>query len=526
MKLKSYLLLIAFFQLNLTAQIPPYTVQKSTNAPQGYYMFSVLRTGISSASHMIIDGNGNMIYHQLISNLFTFDFKKHVNGKISYFDNMRKHYIVMDSIFNHIDTVKSVGFETDSHELIIMPNNHYLLMGVEHSIADLSGYNIFLQAQVQGSKRARIQSNVIQELDASKNVVFQWHTKNNLSFDSADPYWLNDSDDVDWSHSNALEIDFDGNILLSSRHFNEITKINRQNGNVIWRLGGKYNQFTFNSGAVPFYGQHDARRISNGHITLYDNGNFKVPHAARSIEYEIDEQNLTAKEVWKYSYNTSTFSFAMGNTQRIQNHMSLVNYGPINTNSLCFNVVDSSGAQVFKLSFNNGLYCYRSFYYPQLPMSVHRPTISCFDSIGKKYLKAESGYASYRWNNGSSTQITVATGTNNLYVYVPCNNGFIYSEPVPINNVEAFCNVAGLDELAYGSRFKLYPNPTNDFLTVETLPNQNHIKLKIYDVSGKSVAVNEMNEINEGTLRLNVSNLAPGLYFVSLNNRMQKFIKQ
>ena len=37
----------------------------------------------------------------------------------------------------------------------------------------------------------------------------------------------------------------DGHILLSSRRLSEITKINRQSGKIIWRLGGANNQFKF-----------------------------------------------------------------------------------------------------------------------------------------------------------------------------------------------------------------------------------------------------------------------------------------
>jgi hypothetical protein len=57
---------------------------------------------------------------------------------------------------------------------------------------------------------------------------------------------------VDWTHSNAVEFDYNGHLLLSSRPLNEITKINRQTGNVMWRFGGKYNNFTFIGDTVPF----------------------------------------------------------------------------------------------------------------------------------------------------------------------------------------------------------------------------------------------------------------------------------
>ena len=34
-------------------------------------------------------------------------------------------------------------------------------------------------------------------------------------------------------------------LMISSRHLNEITKISRTTGDIIWRFGGKNNQFTF-----------------------------------------------------------------------------------------------------------------------------------------------------------------------------------------------------------------------------------------------------------------------------------------
>ena len=38
-------------------------------------------------------------------------------------------------------------------------------------------------------------------------------------------YWNLTTNEVDYIHMNAIEMDYDGNILFSSRHFSEITKI-------------------------------------------------------------------------------------------------------------------------------------------------------------------------------------------------------------------------------------------------------------------------------------------------------------
>ena len=75
---------------------------------------------------------------------------------------------------------------------------------------------------------------------------------------------------IDLVHGNALALANDGNLLLSSRNQSEITKINLQTGEIMWRLGGKANQFTFVDGQ-PFAYQHDVRQLSNGNITIFDN---------------------------------------------------------------------------------------------------------------------------------------------------------------------------------------------------------------------------------------------------------------
>jgi len=72
-----------------------------------------------------------------------------------------------------------------------------------------------------------------------------------------------------------ISYDNDGNLLISSRHLDEITKINRTTGSIIWRLGGKNNQFAFPNDSLGFSHQHAIRRIGNENILLFDNGNFR-----------------------------------------------------------------------------------------------------------------------------------------------------------------------------------------------------------------------------------------------------------
>ena len=132
---------------------------------------------------------------------------------------------------------------------------------------------------------------------------------------------------IDYVHGNAIEVDFDGNLLISSRHMDEITKIDRQTGALIWRWGGKHNQFTFLDDSVAFSHQHAIRRLPDGHYTLFDNGNYHDPQFSRASEYELDQVNLTARLVWEHRRTPDEYGFAMGYAERHEDGSTLVGYG-------------------------------------------------------------------------------------------------------------------------------------------------------------------------------------------------------
>ncbi len=74
--------------------------------------------------------------------------------------------------------------------------------------------------------------------------------------------------------------------------------------------------------------QHRAlRRLENGNITLFDNGNDRDPSYSRALEYEIDEINKTVTRVWQYPGDQSEFSFIMSNVQRLPNGNTFIGWG-------------------------------------------------------------------------------------------------------------------------------------------------------------------------------------------------------
>lgn len=279
-----------------------------------------------------------------------YDFRVQENGLLTYFQNRGQKYYGMDSNYNVVDSFfTGNGYETDLHDLRLLSNGNALLMSYDVKIIDMS------QIVPGGQKNAEVTGLIIQEVDPQRNVVFQWRSWDHFEITDADSVNLS-LGVIDYCHGNALEIDYDGNIILSSRNMSEITKISRSTGNIIWRLGGKNNQFTFINDPIKFSYQHAIRRTAAGTYTLFDNGNFHVPKFSRAVEYRINETNMTCELIWEYRRDPVIYSFAMGYAERLPNGNTSISWGFSNTT---YTEVTQSGETAYEFSLGNLSYSYR-----------------------------------------------------------------------------------------------------------------------------------------------------------------------
>lgn len=268
---------------------------------------------------MIVDSSGQPIYYQKTDNMAA-DFKVQPNGLLTYYLDGR--FYAMDNTYKIVNTYAAGnGYGADLHDLQLLPNGHALLMIYDAEYVDMS------QVVPGGQPDAIVEGLVVQELDAAQNVVFQWRSWDH--FQIADTYEDMTKPTVDYVHGNSIQLDTDGSLLLSSRHLSEITKINRKTGDVIWRWGGKNNEFTFvDDNSVPaFFYQHDVRRQSNGDITVFDNRTALTPVYSDALEFKLDEINKTATLVWQYRHSPDVYALAMGNIQYLPNGHRLIDWG-------------------------------------------------------------------------------------------------------------------------------------------------------------------------------------------------------
>jgi hypothetical protein len=443
----------------------------------------------------------------------------------------------MDSTFTVKDSVDAAnGFDLDVHDLQFLPDGHYLLLAQESRFMNLTAYHFFgFNHNSPGGANAEVIGVVIQEFDENKNLVWEWKGHDHFAFDDVDPIFLFSPTKVDWTHANAVALDNDGNILLSSRHFDEITKINRQTGAIIWRLGGKRNQFTFTNDLLKFSGQHDIRRISNGHITILDNGTYHNPPLARALEYDLNENTKTATLIWNYSYNSLLYSIAVGSHQVLSNGNHLIDFGSIPDGFPWFVLVKPDKTVVMEISYSGPYTSYRAFNYDTLPWALNRPTVDCYKSGTDYFLNAEPGHSQYLWSTGATSQSIQIVDTGEYWVFVPYGEGYVSSRHIVVSDMSNACLYLSGREPAerLPLSLKLFPNPARDLTRIIfDLPVKSEISIEILDLSARGRIIIPCDVFNPGenVITVNLSQLEKGIYllrFISSQSVLtQKIIVQ
>ncbi len=336
----------------------PFINITTNDNPDPSYIFLDNRTSGSNSYNVIFDTQGNPIWY-LQTNDERRDMKVQQNGVLTMLarDGYQR-YIGLDENYNEIAEYRAVnGYSTDEHELVVLPDGHYLLIGLRSNTVDMTQY-------LSGaSTSASVGETVIQEFTPEGDLIFQWRAWDN--FDVRDVHLDNPyGSSFRFPHMNAIDIDEDGNILLSSRHLSEITKINRDNGDIIWRLSGivKNNDFTFvndNFNPPGPRNQHAIRHTGANRYLMFDNGNLHSPSASRALEYELDLDAMTATVVFQYpaTQTSSLYAHYMGNTQRLSNGNTLINWAIGSLPKLT--EVRPDGTKAFEMNWVDGFEAYR-----------------------------------------------------------------------------------------------------------------------------------------------------------------------
>lgn len=203
------------------------------------------------------------------------------------------------------------------HDLLVRPDGSYWILCDETRTMNL--------AEQGGRADARVIGTVVQHVSAAGSLLFEWSPFDHFEITDLAAAERGGAT-VNWTHGNALDLDVDGNLLVSFRSLSEITKIDTRSGDVLWRMGGLRNQFAFQETPMPaFARQHSVRATAQGHLLLLDNlGN---PAESRAERYVYDAQARTARLVASYGSSPAIAAQLGGTTQDLPGGRTLVSFG-------------------------------------------------------------------------------------------------------------------------------------------------------------------------------------------------------
>ena len=284
---------------------------------------------------------------------FGLDFKVNQNY-LTFFNKSNQNWIVLNDKMKEVDTLNCVnGYKADYHDIQLLQNGGYILQAYDSINVNMS------EIVSGGNPNAIVIYLIIQEFDQNKNLIFEWNAWEHLNiadYTNLDLTRLR----LTWMHGNSIEVDQDLHLLVSNRRSSEILKIDRNTGDVLWYLGGPNNDFTINNDSFNgFNKQHDVRRLSNGNILLFDNGNEHQPPISRVVEYSVNEINKSINLVWEFYHPEQLLGLAMGSAQRLPNQNTLINWGIVNNNGAIITEVDYDKNIVLEIRYPLGVRCYK-----------------------------------------------------------------------------------------------------------------------------------------------------------------------
>ena len=257
------------------------------------------------------------------------------------------------------------GYLTDFHEFLITPWNTALVLADTFGTANLTSTG--------GPADQKVFDGIVQEIDIrTGKVLFQWDSADHVPYrDSHKPRPASAAMPWDWFHINAVHLDTDGNLLISSRFTWTTYKVDLRTGKIMWELGGK--QSTFKLTAAPgqvldaageiFAFQHDPEAIGNGEYTLFDDesdgSTTLLPHS-RAVTVDLDLTTRVATLVKSVDQPEGLVAPALGNAQTTPNGDLFVGWGALPYIS----EFSPSGQLLFNAKLPAGVSTYRAYLLP------------------------------------------------------------------------------------------------------------------------------------------------------------------
>jgi uncharacterized OB-fold protein len=189
---------------------------------------------------------------------------------------------------------------------------------VEHPDGTM-GAIVFEDRDVGGTT---VRGDKIVEVSPSGEVETVWS-----AWDCFDPIAEpGDTPMLGWTFANALDYDpVEQAYYLGIRNFSSIVKIDRATRECLWVLGLFASTIEFSLDSEIFLHQHQFH-VRGNRIVVFDNEGSLSPES-RVLEYELDFENNTARQVWSYVAEPVVNAFVLGEPTPLEGGDLFINWG-------------------------------------------------------------------------------------------------------------------------------------------------------------------------------------------------------
>ncbi|MCD6012045.1 MAG: hypothetical protein K0Q79_1907 [Flavipsychrobacter sp.] len=285
-----------------------YKIAIADTSQKGYLLLApYVRYNLKYGRLVIMDTRGNILFERESKGAINYFRQWKINGRTLYsygIDDSAAyhitlsagHIVILDSALNeikqvhllpHKDITTNRGEDLGLHDFIMFSPDHYITMTTYAK--RVNNIPVFLTP----APNCKVATTIIQEVK-NNSVIWQWDGSKFPEFYVNSEVGNNFYDTTvpqDYMHINSMFIDpRDSNLIISLRQLNQVVKIHRRTGEIIWRLGGRNSDFTLTSDQV-FLRQHNAVLTDDFTLLIFDNGEKAQRPYSRILEFGLDEHN-------------------------------------------------------------------------------------------------------------------------------------------------------------------------------------------------------------------------------------------
>jgi hypothetical protein len=360
----------------ISSDIQPNIIEKNDTTCAGYTLFSVPTPRAASDQHAIlIDMNGTIIHEWTITG---FPAKMLPGGSLIGSATSRGilHQENIDLVqeswngdfewefSNWDDDNTGENMARQHHDFqregnpvgYFSPGQEFVSNGTTLILAHYNEYD-------KNISHMKLKDDVIYEVDWNGNLTgFEWHATDHFDemefdilskigiyfFPGFNIFLIFQTLPTDWFHLNSISLlgqnrwyeegdqrFHPDNIIICSRLTNILAIIDRQTGDIVWKVGPNYNIFTKEGRDLgKIIGPHHAHIIpkglpGEGNILVFDNGGitgygpFGVYRYMRFYTRIIEFDPITFDIIWEYTDN-NFYCNVMGAAQRLPNGNTLI----------------------------------------------------------------------------------------------------------------------------------------------------------------------------------------------------------